>query len=173
MRIIAKGSYTPGFNKEPAMTYTITGLDPAQFAHVLGASDGDLAEHAAVRVTATAKPGFPCRITLEDAAPGETLILLNHVSHDVTTPYRSAYAIYVREGAVAPAQYRDSIPPVFEARPLGLRGFDAAGMLRSAVLALPGEADAKIRDVFANPDIAYIDAHNAAHGCFAARVERT
>jgi Protein of unknown function (DUF1203) len=61
---------------------------------------------------------------------------------------------------------------VFEGRPLGLRGFAADGMLRDARLAAPGEAEAKILDLFANPEIAYIDAHNAAHGCFAARVER-
>ena len=29
-----------------------------------------------------------------------------------------------------------------------------------------------IRDLFANPAIAYIHAHNAADGCFAARIER-
>ena len=29
-----------------------------------------------------------------------------------------------------------------------------------------------IRDLFADPAIAYIAAHNAAHGCFAARIER-
>ena len=29
-----------------------------------------------------------------------------------------------------------------------------------------------IRALFDNPAIAYIDAHNAAHGCFAARIER-
>jgi hypothetical protein len=29
-----------------------------------------------------------------------------------------------------------------------------------------------IRDLFADPGIAYIDAHNAAYGCFAARIER-
>ncbi len=154
------------------MTYRITGLDPAAFAHVAGANDADLSAHNALRVTATAKPGYPCRITLEDAEPGETLILLNHVSHDVATPYRSRYAIYVREGATVAAEYVDTVPPVFEGRPLGLRAFDAAGMLQTAALALPGQADAKIRAVFADPGIAYIHAHNAAHGCFAAKVER-
>ena len=102
---------------------------------------------------------------------GESLILLHHTSHDVNTPYRSAFAIYVREG-VEPAEYLDAIPPVFEGRPLGLRAFDSEGMLRDARLAIPGEAEAKIIELFANPEIAYIDAHNAAHGCFAARVER-
>lgn len=154
------------------MTYRITGLDPAAFAHVAGASDAELAAKNAVRVTAKAKPGYPCRITLEDAEPGETLILLNHVSHDVATPYRSSYAIYVRESATAAADYVDTVPPVFEGRPLSLRAFDAAGMLQSAALALPGQGDAKIRELFAAPDIAYIHAHNAAYGCFAAKVER-
>ncbi len=154
------------------MTYRITGLSPETFQPLFGASDADLAAAGARRVTANGKPGFPCRITLEDAEPGESLILLNHVSHDVATPYRSSYAIYVRENAGAAADYRDALPPVFEGRPLGLRGFDAAGMLQTAELALPGEADAKIRGLLDRVDIAYIDAHNAAHGCFVARVER-
>ncbi len=154
------------------MTYRITGLDPAAFAHLAGANEEALAAQNAVRVTAARKPGFPCRITLEDAEPGETLILLNHVSHEVTTPYRSSYAIYVRENAPKAAEYVDAVPPVFAGRPLGLRAFDANGILQTAALALPGEADEKIRAVFADPDIAYIHAHNAAHGCFAAKVER-
>ena len=53
-----------------------------------------------------------------------------------------------------------------------LRAFDAEGMLRGATLALTGDADARIRELFDRPEIAYIHAHNAAHGCFAARVER-
>ena len=154
------------------MTYRIAGLDPAGFAHLRGLDDAALAAHGARRVTAAADRGFPCRVTLEDAPAGEPLLLVHHVSHDVETPYRSAYAIYVREAAEAPATYVDAPPPVFAGRPLGLRGFGADGMLKAARLALPGEADANIRALFADDGIAYIDAHNAAHGCFAARVER-
>ncbi|HOB14376.1 MAG TPA: DUF1203 domain-containing protein [Novosphingobium sp.] len=153
------------------MTYAITGLDSDSFAPLFDLDDATLAARNAVRVTASADRGFPCRISLEDAAAGEELILLHHTSHDVATPYRSAYAIFVRKGAER-ARFVDSVPPVFQGRPLGLRGFDANGVLRDARLALPGEAEAKIIDLFANPVIAYIDAHNAAHGCFAARVER-
>jgi Protein of unknown function (DUF1203) len=123
-------------------------------------------------VTADSKPGFPCRVTLEDAEPGESLILFHHVSHDVTTPFRSAYAIYVREGAAGPACYVDEPPPVFAGRALGLRGFDAEGMLRGALLALPGKADAGIRALLDRPEIATIHAHNAAAGCFAAKIVR-
>ena len=130
-----------------------------------------LAARNARRVTATG-PGFPCRISLEDAPAGETLILLNHISHDVATPYRSSYAIYVREAAVAPSSYVDATPPVFDGRPIAFRAFDEYGMLQTAALALPGQADEKIRMLFDDPAIAYIHAHNAAHGCFAARIDR-
>lgn len=154
------------------MTYRIHGLDPGLFVHLRGLDDTALAARGARRVDATAKPGFPCRITLDDAEPGEALILLHHVSHDVATPYRSAYAIYVREAADTAGDYVDTVPPVMAGRPLGLRGFDRRGMLASARLVLPGQADADIRALFDDPAIVYIDAHNAAHGCFVARVER-
>lgn len=154
------------------MIYRITGLSPDTYAHLIGASDAILSEASAVRVTAEADKGWPCRISLKDAKAGESLILINHVSHDVATPYRSAYAIYVTESANQPATYIDEIPPVFEGRPMAFRAFDRTGMLRDAALALPGQADAKIRELFETDDIAYIHAHNAAHGCFAAKVER-
>ncbi len=154
------------------MAYKISGLEPSQFAHLIGLSDEQLARHNAIRVVASADRGFPCRVSLEDARAGEPMILLHYTSHDVATPYRSAYAIYVREYSKEPAVYEDRTPPVFEGRPLGLRGFGSDGHLKNALLALAGEADEKIRALFADPGIAYIDAHNAAHGCFAARIER-
>ncbi|MFC0590628.1 DUF1203 domain-containing protein [Novosphingobium aquiterrae] len=153
------------------MTYRITGLEPDAFAPLFALSDADLVARNARRVTAAASRGYPCRISLEDAGEGEELILLHHTSHDVATPYCSAYAIYVRK-EVATADYVDAVPPVFEGRPLGLRGFDEGGILRDARLALPGQADDRIRDLLDNPAVAYIHAHNAAHGCFAARIDR-
>ena len=154
------------------MAYRITGLDLDEFESLFRLDDEELPARGAVRVTATSDTGFPCRISLQDAKAGETLLLLNHTSHDVATPYRSSYAIYVREAAHETATFDNTTPPVFDGRPLGLRGFDSNGMLRNAKLALPGQADAQIRDLFADETIAYIHAHNAAHGCFAARVER-
>lgn len=153
------------------MTYRISGLSPEPFSGLFALSDAELAARNAVRVTATSKPGFPCRITLDDAEVGEELILLHHVSHDVASPYRSAYAIYVRSSE-AVGDFVDAVPPVMAGRPIALRGFDSAGMLRNALLAGPGEADAKVRDLFAADEIAHIHAHNAAHGCFAARIDR-
>jgi hypothetical protein len=147
------------------MTYSISGIDP----QLVQAAAND---PAAVLVKASSRPGFPCRVTLDDAAVGEDMLLFHHVSHDVGSPYRSAYAIYARPGAQQAAHYIDTIPPAFVGRPLGMRAFDSDAMLRAAALALPGTADEQIRRLLTHDAIAYIDVHNAAHGCFVARVER-
>jgi hypothetical protein len=159
------------FRGDETMTYRIAGLDSAQFASLWALAPAELDQHRAARVTADADRGFPCRVTLEDARAGEVLLLLHHVHHDVTGPYRSAFAIFVRE-SVEQAVYKDSCPPCFEGRALSLRGFGGEGALAKAVLVAPGEADAAIRTLLADERIAYIDAHNAAAGCFAARIER-
>lgn len=156
------------------MSFTITGLDPNEFAPLFAMSDDELAERGVIRKTATSMPGFPCRVTLEDAEPGETVLLLNYESHKASSPYRSAYAIFVRDGALAAARYDGDIPPVFKGRPLAMRIFNDKGLLIGADL-IPPNGDVKhwIEAAFAQPEAAYIHAHNAAHGCFAAEIRRS
>jgi hypothetical protein len=153
------------------MTYRITGLDPAPYKPLFGLSDDELAERGVVRMTVT-EPTFPCRVSLADRAIGESVLLLNHVSHDVANPYRATHAIFVTEGVEQAAEYVDQVPPVFEKRVLSLRGFDKDGMMTDAVLTQLGEADAGIRKLFSNPEIEMIHAHNATRGCFSAKIER-
>ena len=116
------------------MTYRVTGLDPAPFKPLFNLSDDELAEQGIVRMTVNS-PTFPCRVSLTDRAIGETVLLLNHVSHDVDNPYRAAHAIFVTENEEEPADYVDQVPPVFEKRILSLRAFDQSGMMVDAALA--------------------------------------
>lgn len=152
------------------MTYRISGLDPAPYKPLFGLSDDDLARRGIVRMTVNKKPSFPCRISLADRDIGEEVLLLNHVSHDVANPYRAAHAIFVADAERG--EFVDEIPPVFQSRVLSLRGFDKDGMMVDADLAQPGEAEAAIRRLFENPAIEAIHAHNAARGCFSAKIER-
>jgi hypothetical protein len=154
------------------MTYRIAGLEPFNYSHLFGLGEAELAARGAIRMTADAKPGFPCRITLDDAEPGETLLLVNHCSHGVDNPYRATHAVFVSESASQAAVYEDEIPPALDRRILSLRAFDRQGMMQDAALAQPGEADAVIRRLLADDRIDHVDAHNATRGCFAARVER-
>ena len=154
------------------MTYRITGLDPIPYRPLFDLSDEALAERGIVRMTVT-DGGFPCRVSLTDREIGEQVLLLNHISHDVANPYRASHAIFVAEAAGKAAEFVDEPAPVFERRVLSLRGFDKDGMMADALLTQPGEADADIRKLFANPAIETIHAHNAVRGCFSAKIERT
>jgi len=153
------------------MTYKVTGLDPTPYRPLFGLSDEELEKRGIVRMAVTS-PTFPCRVSLTDRELGESVLLLNHTSHDVANPYKATHAIFVTETDQEAATYVDEIPPVFEKRVLSLRGFDKDGMMADALLTQPGEADAGIRKLFANPAIATIHAHNATRGCFSARIER-
>lgn len=154
------------------MTYLVSGIDPAPYHRLSGLSDDELALEGVLRLKVTNRPGFPCRVTLTDCPVGETVLLLNHVSHDVMNPYRATHAIFIAERAEKAGEYVDEVPPALSFRILSLRGFDAEGMMVDAILTQAGETDAGIRKLFENPAIATIHAHNAARGCFAAKIQR-
>ena len=155
------------------MSFVVTGLAPDPFTSLFGADDAALAAAGAIRFTADAKPGFPCRITLEDAEPGETVLLLNHEHQAADTPYRSRHAIYVREAPNAAARYEDQLPPALAVRLLAIRAFDANGMMIDADIVEGDEAIPLIERLLAAPGAAYLQAHYARRGCFAARIDRS
>ncbi|TCM21909.1 uncharacterized protein DUF1203 [Novosphingobium sp. PhB165] len=154
------------------MTYRIVGLRTAPFTHYFSMNDRELIDSGARRLIADSDSGYPCRVSLRDAEAGERVLLVNFVSHEVANPYRTAHAIYIREGASEAEPFVDRLPPVFEGRTMSLRGFDRDGMMVHALLAAPGTVEAGISSLFSDPEVACIHAHNAAHGCFAARIER-
>ena len=154
------------------MSFVVTGLAAEPFAPLFNLDDAALAARGVIRMTVDSKPGFPCRITLEDAEPGETVLLLNHEHHDAETPYRSRHAIFVRESAVAPARVENALPPALAGRLLAIRSYDAVGMMIDAEVIEGAEAEPLIERFLADPRAAYLHAHNARRGCFAARIDR-
>jgi uncharacterized protein DUF1203 len=155
------------------MTFRIAGLDPGQFAHFLAMSDEELARHRARRYTAKEHPGYPCRVTLDDAQPGEEVLLLNFEHLPVDSPYRSSHAIYVRANAALRYEGINEVPPALARRLLSVRAFDANGLMVSGEI-LEGAALAPyIEAQFADAGVAYLHAHYARRGCFAARIDRS
>ncbi len=154
------------------MSYVIAGLDPAPFRRLYGLSEKALAAERVVRMTADSKPGFPCRVTLEDADPGEVLLLLNYEHLPDASPYRSCHAIFVREGAETPALFTDEIPEQLASRLLSLRAFDHDAMMTNAEVVEGNALEPLIEAMFADPAVAFLHVHNAGRGCFAARVDR-
>jgi len=154
------------------MSFQITALEAGRFEPLFSMSDEELAEHLAVRVTATSKPGFPCRVSLADAEVGEALILVNHQHQDQATPYRASHAVFVRKGASQARPAVDEVPEQLASRTLSVRAFDAAGMIVSADLADGRALATTLSALFSDPAAAYVHIHYAKQGCYAARADR-
>lgn len=153
------------------MSFRITGLDAAPFRDLHALPDDALAEKGMRRVRIEQKHAAPCRISLDDAEIGESVLLLNFEHLPVDTPYRQQGPIFVRETENRFDQ-TGVIPPALARRPLSLRGFDGDDMMIEADLVDGAEAPALIERFFANPEVKYIHAHYARRGCYAALIER-
>ena len=154
------------------MDFRIRGLSPEPFRQFYGLSDDELALHGVIRYLVKEKPGYPDRIEMREGEPGENMLLLNHVCQPAETPYRATHAIFIREGAQKTYDRVNEIPEVMRLRLMSLRGFDERGMMLDADVVEGQRLEQLIERMFANPDIAYIHAHNAKRGCYSGRIDR-
>jgi hypothetical protein len=154
------------------MSFRVTGLDPAPFRHLFGLSDAVLAAQGVKRYLVNSKPGFPDRVEVRDMEVGETALLLNYTHQPADTPYRASHAIFVREGADRAAEFVGEVPEVMRLRMISLRAFNDVGEMLDADLAEGGEIEPLILRFLGNSDVAYLHAHYAKRGCYAARIQR-
>jgi hypothetical protein len=154
------------------MAIRFTGLAPEHFASLFALSDEDLAARGIRRVVADEKPGFPCRVSLEDAAAGETLLLLPFEHQPASSPYRASGPIFVRQQACEAADIVDRLPEVLHGRLISVRAYDGDDLMVDAEVVPGSDAIAVIERFFARDDVSYIHLHNAKRGCYAARVDR-
>ena len=154
------------------MSFRIRGLSAAPFKDLYGLSDEDLATQGIQRYVAEPASAYPDRIEMRDAAPGETMLLLNHEYQPANTPYRARHAIFVREWAEDAYDRVDEVPQAMRTRLLSLRAFDANNMIVDADVVEGTEVEALIKRLFTRKNVTYIQAHNAKRGCFSGRIDR-
>jgi hypothetical protein len=153
------------------MSFRVTGLRTAEFADLFSLSDDGLRAHRAVRQVADARLSYPCRVSLTDAELGEEVVLVHYEHQRADTPYRSSHAIYVRQGEET-YDAVDAVPDQLRRRMLSLRAFDDRGMIVGADLVDGRAVEGAIVTLLADPRAAYLHAHFAKFGCYAARIER-
>ncbi|MDE2338279.1 MAG: DUF1203 domain-containing protein [Gammaproteobacteria bacterium] len=154
------------------MDFRITGLSPEQFAPFMGLDARELARRGARRVIADRERGFPDRIELREANPGESVLLVNYLHQPAATPYRSSHAIYVLEGASRRYDRINEVPALFRTRVMSVRAFDHDDMMIDADIAAGTELEGLIERLLADSRTSYLHAHYAKHGCFAAHIGR-
>ncbi len=154
------------------MNFQIVPLRLKEFLPLFELSDPELDKHSARRMIVDANPGFPCRVSLEDAEIGERMILLNYMHQPADSPYRATGPIFVREKAVEAKLQPSEIPAVVQRRTISVRGYDVEGMMKNARV-VEGRAVAEtIAEFFIDNRIAYLHLHNAGAGCYSCHVDR-
>ena len=154
------------------MTFQIHALPKAQFESLFDLDDAELAKRGMLRVTAESEPGYPCRVSLQDAKIGEELILLNYQHLEGNTPYAASHAIYVRKDAQQAHLKPGQVPQVLSSRLLSVRGFNQHNLMVEADVVSGQELATKLEALFLNADIDVVHVHNAKQGCFAAKATR-
>jgi len=154
------------------MGYRITGLSPDNFASFWNLDDQALEVLHMRRLIAKQGSSYPCRVSLEDAREGETLLLLPYTHHDVAGPYRASGPIYVRRLS-RPATIDDRIPPYLSRRLLSVRAYDATGWMTQADVVEGRVVEEAITGLLDRDEVAYLHLHNARQGCYFCRVDRT
>ncbi len=145
----------------------------AAFAPLYGLSDDVLKARGVRPEIVDHAPGFPCRVTLRDAEPGERVLLLNYEHQPADTPFRAAHAIYVIDGAAPAEPAPGELPPVFrQGRTLSARAFGNDGMMRAADLCTEETCADIFNDLLGRDGVDYLQVHYAKYGCYAARVVR-
>ena len=152
--------------------FRIVGLPSETFATLFSMDAAQLAEQGAQRLAVDKTPGYPCRVSLEDAQPGESVILLPFVHHEVDSPYRASGPIFVREFAQEPSLAPGEIPEVVSSRLLSVRAYDEKGMMLAAKVTEGRDLKTQVEELLGNPNISYLHLHNAGAGCYSCRVER-
>lgn len=155
------------------VSFHINPVQKDQIDHWFSRSDEELKNANARWVKASSSPGFPCRVSLEDAQPGERVLLFPYRHLDVGTPYAGEGPIYVRENARQAALDQNQLPAFFAHRQLSLRGYSSKGFLQDARVCDGETVSHHIESLFANQQIATIHIHFAAPGCFCCSVERS
>ena len=155
------------------MDFQISALNIEQFSHLFGQDRESLAKQGVRRMVADNSPGFPCRISLQDADVGENVLLMNYEHQPAPTPFRSSHAIFVRELANQAKPDKNEVPRMFRHRLLSVRAFDTKGMMIDADVIDGEHLESLIERMLAKDSIDYLHVHNAKLGCYVGLVKRS
>jgi len=152
--------------------FQVVPLAREKFANIVGKSDEELRALGGQRMVADEKPGFPCRVSLVDAEPGEEVVLIPFTHHDVASPYRASGPIFVRVKANTAQLKVNEIPTLLRSRLLSLRGYDQGAMMVTADVVEGDELEQHISRMFGDQRVEYLQVHNARPGCFNCEIRR-
>jgi len=153
------------------MNFQIQALQRSNFVDYFNQSTEALAAQNISREIVQQCPNVPCRISLEDAPVGESVLLLNYQHLPQPTPYQASHAIYIRETVEDVTLAVNSVPQAIRDRLLSLRVFNDQHYMIDAEVVDGAELETQIDNLSKLPGASYLHIHYAKPGCFAARLD--
>ena len=154
-------------------SFQIVGLSPAAFEPLFALPAEELAARGIQRVRAAPGAGYPCRVSLADADPGDELLLLPFEHQPANSPYRASGPIYVKVGARQRTMAVGAIPDSVRRRQISLRAYDADDMIVNAEVCEGESVGAEIERLLADRLVRYLHLHTAKRGCYSCLVRRS
>jgi hypothetical protein len=160
-------------SEEKKMDFRISGLPALQFQPLFAMTGAQLEEIGARRCYADdSMPGYPCRVSLMHAKPGEELILTSFQHQNANSPYRASGPIFVRKNATETFTAVNTIPDQLRVRLLSIRAYDSNDQMVDAEVVEGANLETALAHFFAQESVAYLHVHNARRGCYACRIDR-
>ncbi len=159
-------------NKSVNMTtFKIKAIEE-DFNYLFALNDSELKEKGMIKITVDQYPGYPCRISLEDAQIGEEVLLFPYKHHKTTSPYQASGPIFIRKNVQTAILETNEIPKLLNHRHLSLRCYDKSGIMIEATTCNGKEVRQELDELFKNSRVSYVHIHNAKPGCYNCVAER-
>jgi hypothetical protein len=152
--------------------FHLVGIDHAPFQALFELTDEELNQHLAKRYLADENPGFPCRISLEDAQVGEEVLLMPYLHQPTASPYRASGPIFIRRGVKQRTLPVGDVPSYITNRLISIRAYDAQHMIVAASVCEGIDAVSEIAKHFRIPEVVYLHLHSAKRGCYLCKAIR-
>jgi Protein of unknown function (DUF1203) len=114
----------------------------------------------------------PLRCCLREAAVGERVALLAYRPAGKGGAYAEVGPVFVHADACPGYGETAGYPEGFRHRTQLLRAYDSQGRQVENVIVDGADAECRIRDLFARPDVAYLHSRNVLAGCYMFAVRR-
>ncbi|MGB5663511.1 DUF1203 domain-containing protein [Eudoraea sp.] len=154
------------------MKFKIRALDYHEFEPLFDLSDIELEKKGIKKMVVDTKPGYPCRVSLEDAEIGEDVLLIPYNYHKTTSPYQAKGPIFVRKDVKTKQLNDNEIPIMLNHRLLSFRGYNKNGIMLEAQTQKGVDTNIVLEQMFENKEVEYVHIHNSSPGCYNCEVQR-
>ncbi|MFA0789308.1 DUF1203 domain-containing protein [Microbulbifer echini] len=154
------------------MDFLIRALSAKKFHRLMSLSDSQLKRQNICWKYVDSSPGYPCRVSLQDALLGERVLCMPFAHLKAKNFYCASGPIFVRENAKEQSLNMNEIPTMLRHRQLSLRAYSSEDLMVMATICEGVELEGEINKLLCSAAVNYIHIHNAIPGCFNCAVYR-